>query len=181
MNALVIWLAESICAKQMRAVSLKMGPVWVLLLFHAYHCMVTFVILAGLFRPKRKEYSADTGQDKDIDASCHSRECPVNSFFNGQECEACAALAAPCDDCECEDFSDSAQENCKQSCLPSPPGSPAQEPAIEPVERLSEPEPEPEPEPLPLLPSQGNLHDTYINKTTCKAYRILLWWCIRTK
>ena len=61
------------------------------------------------------------------DFTC-ARDCPAGSFDNLETCEDCDALDGDCADCECRDFDQVVEANCKAACAlttPQPTSAPS--------------------------------------------------------
>ena len=70
--------------------------------------------------------AALTDKKSNIGQCAFNLDCPAGSFFNLETCEDCDALDGDCADCECRDFDQVVEANCKAACAaPTCPGQTA--------------------------------------------------------
>ena len=63
--------------------------------------------------------AALTDKKSNIGQCAFNLDCPGGSFFNLETCEDCDALDGDCADCECRDFDQVVEANCKAACAVS--------------------------------------------------------------
>ena len=64
--------------------------------------------------------AALTDKKSNIGQCAFNLDCPGGSFFNLETCEDCDALDGDCADCECRDFDQVVEANCKAACAVKP-------------------------------------------------------------
>ena len=72
--------------------------------------------------------AALTDKKSNIGQCAFNLDCPGGSFFNLETCEDCDALDGDCADCECRDFDQVVEANCKAACAlttPQPTSAPS--------------------------------------------------------